>query len=376
MQTLPASISLRFRFWTFISMLMVVFVHAYNLNIRYLQPWTVPGEPLTPTSFTEYFISNGLFRFFIPMLFVISGYLYALHDNRPYSKRVKKRLRTLGLPYLLWSAAGFIFVYVLEMFPYTKSIVANSHIMQISDNRLLLHDYRWYEILVRWIIIPVPYQLWFVRVLLVYNIAYPALRWCVTNHIVKWIFFTGACLLWLATFGAIFIEGEGLLFFALGVWMQKNTFDIEKAPRVLNPYAWGIACIFLCAGKTWLAFKGHHLMGDRIFPVLAIMHKFTILSGLIAAWYGSGKMAVTCMRSRWFAWLSAFSFVIYAMHAPAVALVIDPSFAFLRYCYGYRIVSFICLPVIVVACCIILGVLLRRLSPKSYGVLTGGRGFS
>ena len=91
------------------------------------------------------------------MLFFISGYLYALKDEQPYNQRIKKRLQVLLLPYLIWSAAGFAFVYLLEIFPYTKALVTISQIVQISDTRLLLHDYYWYEILLRWILIPVPY---------------------------------------------------------------------------------------------------------------------------------------------------------------------------------------------------------------------------
>ena len=94
-------ISDKFKFWSFISMVLLVFVHGYNLQIRYLQPWTVPEEALTGTGFIEYFLANGLFRFRIPMLFIISGFLFALHDQRSYKERAAKRLRTLGLPYLI-----------------------------------------------------------------------------------------------------------------------------------------------------------------------------------------------------------------------------------------------------------------------------------
>ncbi len=43
---LSAFNSQKFRFWSFISMALLVFVHGYNLNQGYLQPWTIPGEPL------------------------------------------------------------------------------------------------------------------------------------------------------------------------------------------------------------------------------------------------------------------------------------------------------------------------------------------
>mgnify|MGYP000523530522 CR=1 FL=1 len=37
-----------------------------------------------------------------------------------------------------------------------------------------------------------------------------------------------ALLMWLGTMGFVFFEGEGLLFFSLGVWMQKAGFNIEE----------------------------------------------------------------------------------------------------------------------------------------------------
>ena len=84
-------------------MVLLVFVHGYNLQDRYLQPWTLPGESLSITSFIEYWLANGLFRFRIPMLFIISGYLYAAHDTTPNKERIGKRFKSLLVPYLVWS---------------------------------------------------------------------------------------------------------------------------------------------------------------------------------------------------------------------------------------------------------------------------------
>ncbi len=366
--------SRKFKFWSFLSMFLLVFVHGYNLQIRYMQPWTVPFEQLNVTTFTEYFLANGIFRFRIPMLFIISGFLYALHDARPYGQRTKKRLRTLLLPYLIWSALGFAFTYFLEIFPYTRDIVSNSNIVRIDDSRALLHDYRWYEMLGRWILIPVPYQLWFIRVLLIYNIAYPAIRWCVTHRIAKWIFFGVAFLMWFGTMGFILVEGEGLLFFSLGVWIQKSNFNIDSPRKWLNPVWWGAAFILLAAGKTVIAFMGQPVLGNGIFPVLAMLHKLVILSGLIAAWYGCNRMVSWFMQRTWFVWLSAFAFIIYAVHAPLVAYAIEALFAVVKQIPHYRLLSFVFLPLIIISFAVGTGALLRRVWPRLYGVLTGGRG--
>lgn len=376
MQTLSAITSQKIKCLTFISMLLVVFIHGYNLQVRYLEPWTLPGEPLTATAFTEYFISNGITRFIIPLLFVISGYLLAMRDAQPYKQMIKKRWRSLGVPYLLWSALGMLFVYTLEMFPYTRSLVASSKMMAVSDTQLLLHDNAWYYLLGRWLLVPVPYPLWFLRVLIIYNLAYPALRWCVTHPIAKWAFFIVATLMWLGTVNLLLIEGEGLLFFSLGIWMQKNNVNIDAPPRRLQPMVWGTVWVLACAVKTWLAFKGEAIMGNSIYTLLPLLHKLVMFSGLVAVWYGSNGLVNFCMQRRWFVWLTGFSFIIYVMHAPAIALFIDPFFALLHYSYGYRILAFILLPISIISTCIGIGALLRRFMPSFYAMVTGGRGFA
>jgi fucose 4-O-acetylase-like acetyltransferase len=372
--TLPPFISAKFRFWSFVSMALLVFVHGYNMHERYLQPWTIPDEGWSLTGFIEYFLANGIFRFRIPMLFIISGYLFAMHDDRPYKSRAGKRFRTLFVPYLIWSALGLAFTYGIEILPWGRELVGGSHVVQIDNTRMLLHDYKWYELLGRWLFLPVPYQLWFIRVLFIYNLAYPAIRWCVLHRIGRWIFFSFAVLIWLGTMGFVIIEGEGLLFFSLGVWIQKSGFSIEQPSRWLKPSFWGILFVSLAAIKTTLALTAAAFPGQAIFPILILLHKIMVLSGLIACWYGLDPMVRWCMKHPWFVWLSAFSFMIYAMHAPLMAYCINPMLSLLNPLPASGLLAYVLLSAIIIALCILTGLLLRTLVPKVYGVLTGGRG--
>lgn len=375
MQLLSQDLSRKFKFWSFISMVLLVFVHGYNLDIRYLQPWTMPGEPLTLTGFTEYFLANGIFRFRIPMLFIISGFLYALHDHKPYRQRTGKRFRTLFVPYLIWSAIGLLFTFLLELLPWGRDMVAQSHVAQMDDTRLLVHDYHWYDLLIRWIIAPVPYQLWFLRVLFIYNLAYPGIRWCVNHRIARYFFFAIAFLMWLGTMGFGLVEGEGLLFFSLGIWIQKKGFNIEKAGKWLKPLWWGIVFVTVAAVKTWLAFNGQAWLGNANGYVMSFMHKIVVISGLIACWYGLDPVVKWCMQKSWFVWLSAFSFMIYAMHTPVIAFAIDPVFSILSGLPFYRMLTFFLLPALIISLTVAISTLMRSLTPKMYGLLTGGRGF-
>ena len=355
-------------------MFLLVFVHSYNLHVNYLQPWTIPGERMTVNSFTQYLFANGLLRFRIPMLFIISGYLYALHDNKPYKQRTNKRLRTLLIPYLIWSAFGLLLTYVLELFPYTKHIIEQTQFMQIDEHRTLLHQYKWYEWLGRWILVPVPFQLWFIRVLFLYNIAYPWLLYCVTHQKIKRIFFSVAVILWLINFGTPIVEGEGLLFFSLGVWMQKTGFDIQSPNKWLKPLPWFIIFIVVAIIKTWLAFNGQPFLGNAVFPVLLVLHKIVVFSGLITAWFGCDALVKRCMNYHWFVWLSGFSFIIYALHTPILFYVNYSVLPLLEHIANYRILLFCTLPFAIIIFCISTGALMRKITPKFYSILTGGRG--
>ncbi len=363
--------SQKFRFWSFISMVLLVFVHGYNLKQGYLQPWTMPGEPLTLTSFIEYWVANGVLRFRIPMLFIISGYLFAMNDYRPYKQRMGKRVRTLLYPYLVWSAAGLLFTYILEFFYIGKEVVAATQMMQLDENRVLLHQYHWYEVFARWIFFPASYQLWFIRVLLVYNLAYPGLRWCVLHQIVRWIFFPVAIFLWVATAGIGLAEGEGLLFFSLGILIQKSNFDIAHSSRWQAPRYWAIIFILTSVSKTILAF-GDAFNGIEI--VLSLLHKLTVFSGLLFAWYGCDGFVRYLGNKKWFEKISAFSFMIYAAHAPLVVYITKAVFLYLPHYQGYRMATFLVVPLCIILLIIGLSAVFRKWVPSVYSFVTGGRG--
>src|SRR3954469_18966584 len=127
-QVLPPTLSRKMRFFAFVSMLLLVYVHGYNLNDRYLQPFTLVHEPLRFTTFLEYFIANGILRFRIPMLFMISGYLFALQDDQSYGKRIAKRFRTLMVPYFIWSVLSLAMAVALTYFPLTREAVYQTHL--------------------------------------------------------------------------------------------------------------------------------------------------------------------------------------------------------------------------------------------------------
>ncbi|MCU0394455.1 MAG: acyltransferase [Chitinophagaceae bacterium] len=363
-------LSRKFRFLTFMCIVLLAYVHGYNLKNPYLAPFSSVKESLTFTTFFEYLVANGLLRFRIPILFMISGYLYVLYDNQPYGTRIAKRFRTLLLPYLLWSALALLFTFLLQQLPYTARIVETAHIDQLGDNRPYT-EIGWGGIIWRWLLNPTAYQLWFILVLFVYNLIYPFIRWILLRYAWIWLSITG--FLWFTFFNLGFIEGQGLFFFSLGAWFKLHNKSIEKPPRW---YSEGIAWILfigLCVIKTFLAFE---LEGDTMptFVILSIIYNLSVLCGIVAVWYSTDRLSALAMNNPLFRRATGYSFFLYGMHIPllpyAMTAVMGIGAAFPL----YRITAYLLLPAAVMALCLLCGWLLKRLWPDGYALIAGGRG--
>ena len=373
--------SRKFRFFAFLSMVLLVFVHGYNLNNRYMQPFTVVDEPMTFTTFSAYFFANGVFRFRIPILFAISGFLFALHDEKPFGKRIGNRFRTLMVPYFLWSIIGLATAVLLAQWSFTRDAVYNGHLqpVMIDNGPNQMPTWKTFDqytpgdwlTAVLW---PTSFQLWFIRCLFFYNLLYPLLKKGVMK--MPAVLFTVFGLLWFLSLGFIFIEGEGLLFFTLGVWLCKKGKDIEKRPSWLfMPGILGVA-LAACLIKTLLAFYGPKLISDGFWLgfLMNALHKVVIAGGFLVAWYGLDTFATKAMHKKWVVKLSAYSFIIYALHVPLITYLIDPVHQLIHALPNYRLITFVLLPILVILFCIGCGWLMRKTIPGIYAVLTGNRG--
>ena len=363
--------SQKFRFYSFIAIVLLLFVHGYNLKVTYLEPFSLVREPLTFTTFFEYFLANGILRFRIPILFAISGYIFAMQDYKPYHERIKKRFKTLVVPFLIWSAVGLLITYLWQQFPITRQAVFDSQLDQVGDNRTYT-QIGWGGIISRWLLRPVSFQLWFIRSLFIYNLVYPVFRWAITNYPRLW--FALMFLMWVFLFRILFFEGQGMLFFSLGIWLYKYNYPIDRKPEWYSRYLSWLFFIGLNVIRTFMAFELEEYNRLTI-AVLVMLHILSVMAGVIAIWYSGDNVVKWFMKKKWFIWASAFSFIIYGLHIPLLAYSMR-----LAYFYGsgisnYRFISYIVVPVFILFFCIITGAIFRRVWPSAYKLCTGGRGF-
>lgn len=359
---LPPFLSKKLRFWSFTSMLCLVYVHGFNLDPPYAQPWTLMREPLTFDAWLQFFLANGVLRFRIPLLFAISGYLFAWHDGvKPYEQQLRKRWRTLGIPYLLWTGLWWLVAQAMKYsvtHKFPNITLASLAAMQPVD-------------LILGILQPVPYQLWFLRSLLVYALVYPWLRAAILR--VPLLYFSVAGLLWFFMVPLWPVaEGDGLLFFGLGIWLAFRNQDLAVPPGWYRPLLFGLVWIGAAAVKTSLAFGS----GALVPASMLVLHKIGEVTGLLTAWFCFDGLVRWSMARGWFRWLTRFSFMIYVLHVPAVSYVND---LFLHHVTSYshgRLAVYIVAPLLVAVGSVALGAALRRAMPGIYAMLTGGRGLA
>ena len=88
-----------------LSILAVIFIHTTTRTLE------VSAYALQKIPFTLFL--NQIFRFAVPMFFMISGFILELnyHINESYITYLKKRLNRILIPYVFWSVVYYFFIY-------------------------------------------------------------------------------------------------------------------------------------------------------------------------------------------------------------------------------------------------------------------------
>lgn len=118
-----------------------------------------------------YFIQEALCRSAVPVFFIISGYLFFQNitefKKEVYSSKVKSRIRTLLIPYLLWNFIALT-EYLIKHLPMLSSVFPNIHKQIINVN---------FFIGAFWVMpnggCPILYPFWYIRDLMVLIIISP-----------------------------------------------------------------------------------------------------------------------------------------------------------------------------------------------------------
>ena len=356
--TMTNYLSVKLRVISFFSLIMVVYLHSYNLVKN-----TNTGNTEIYKSFNSFFqdfFSQGITGIAVPLYFSISGYLFFKNINGPLNEfitKFKKRLKTLVLPYLFWSVLGLLFFFILQNIPQLKTYCTT----------VLIRDYTFRHLLFIILINPIPYQLWFIRDLIVLISLTP-----IVYLLIKYFnYFTLLFFLftWFYEFNFILFSNEAIFFFVFGAFLclkKDNLIQIKFSIKsCIYTYIW-IAIVFCKTSLVYMKF--HNLL------VLNILNKTSILIGVLALWslYDILLKNKNLSNHKFYSLIS-FSFFIYAFHEPILNILKTVLFLILGKDEFVSFLVYIIAPLIVISIGVFLGFYLKRITPKFYGIITGGR---
>jgi fucose 4-O-acetylase-like acetyltransferase len=342
--------SVKIRIISFTAIIAVVFLHAYNLDMAGPDVVLFPKTPLWAL---EQFISYGLTRVAVPLFFAVSGYFF-FSGRGTLREKIRKRFRTVFLPFLIWSLLGIALYFILQSIPASAKFFT----------RELVRDYSWMTFLDKVFIHPIPYQLWFLRDLMVLVICSPVMLLLIKKIPIPLLIVLFA--IWWMDFDAIRNSDEAVLFFVAGGCVAMHRPDWPERP-VKN------AGLFLMLWPMLLALKIVLMYHEAATFWITSCHKAAILLGLLSVWGGFDVL----FRGRenppkWMP-LTALTFFVFAAHEPLLTVVKKSLLAVAGGSQTAFLTVYLAAPLMAISGCLIAGAWLRRYLPALYGALSGGR---
>lgn len=347
----------KFKVVSFMAMILVVFLHGFNLAVRLKSGQTAVIDR-SYNFFIQEFISQGIARTAVPLFFTISGFLFFLNTSgklEEFKEKYRKRVKTLVIPFFFWSFWSLLLCFLFQQLPPPRIFFANQLVTSYSVEKLLstifLH--------------PIAYQLWFIRDLVILVFLSPLLFWLTKN--LKFLLLLLLAGFWISNFNLLIVANEALLFFAFGAYLSIFKSELLQI-QLSRKQSFVLVLMWFCL--IW-AKMGLIYFNYPTSIYITILHKLGILMGMLAIWsvYDSLIYSKSEIILKW----APFSFFIYAFHEPILIILKPALFTLLGKGELNSLVVYIFAPLLSILLGIFVAAKLQKVSPKFYSLITGGR---
>ncbi len=307
-------------------------------------------------AFIEKWLSISLFgHTSVNVFFLISGYLFAQNVDsvKTCIKKIKKRFRSLIIPYIFWASFGFILLFICSHIP----IVSNTMNMKVDISITTIKS----------VFVDLEYNhpLWYVQNLMFYFVVSPILFFISRNKKL-------ACLFLLFCVAAVTMGAEIPIFMLMR--FTAYTIGYICGSCFIRQFAYNNKNLAYVAGSVLLLMS----IGITILSVPKWIANICYILFPLLAWYSLFSKPFFSERS--IKYLKGKTFWIYCGHGPIlecfkqvfsiVANILAGSTIIKT---GIMALSYILSPLLTaIALCIFLAIV-EKLSPKIANMLTGGR---
>lgn len=336
----------------------VVYIHAYAAMVS-LAGGSVGVSRVGLVSFAiREAISQGMARVAVPLFFVMSGYLFFVGgplSASGYVAKLRRRGRTLLLPYLIWNILAFLIFALVELLPATRQYLSADYVSLWSlDTFGLLNE------IFGLTKDPMAYQFWFIRDLMLMVLAAPVLD--VFLKTAPRTLLAGVLTLWVATGESVHPSLTAVTFFSVGAFLAVR----GKGLFVTDGFGLKTAGLYLILLVVDVATKGQWYNGW--------LHRPEVLLGVGLSLRLSRLPSDMPQTRQVLLWLSKCSFFVFAMHEPALTIVRKLSYAVLKPGSDVELLGLYFLtPLLVIGAGLLAYVLLHARAPGMLRVISGGR---
>lgn len=330
------------------------------------------------------FISDTIARISVPLFFFFSGFLFYYRKEfnfSVYKQKVKTRIRTLFVPYILWNTIAILFAAALLLPIFWSIAPKNSQIEIHFSLQRLFHTF-FTDFYNEGIFVkpsepvlpnatrtpyPIDVSLWYVRDLIVMVIAAPAIHMAIKKF-KKWMVVL-SCVLWYICQAVYHVEGgwitqltTALFFFSWGAY-----FSINKLNFVISfmKYKY-VSLVYLPIAIVDVLTKGD---SSNIY-----WHNVGLLLGIVAMVI-IGAYLIVEGKVKMYPFLVNGSFFIFASHTIYMGLLSKVIFYVLKIPNNpWTLLGFyFVIPILTSIISLIIYRFLKRYLPSLCGLLTGGR---
>jgi peptidoglycan/LPS O-acetylase OafA/YrhL len=339
----------------------VVLIHSYSTEVTLAG--SAAGAHHVPfyVTFICNFVSRGIARICVPFFFLISGYLFFQGFNgsaEVYKTKLRRRVRTLLIPFLFWNIATLLVYLLGESLPATRIYFANHYWLPIRAFGLkdyadaILGFSRKY---------PMSYQFWFIRDLMVMVVLTPLVYWLCKRRPIGLILLAALFANWMVgRWLLVWPNDEAMLFFVLGSFLAIHALDVTWPDRI--HILTGVCFALLLLVVAW---TGDH---DQICHTM-------VCFGIPFAWWLTAIAMRHPRLQTWAKFLGATSFFVYAAHEPLLSILRKFLFKLINPQSGAtQLALFFFVPISLITALVLLYGLLNRWLPRFMAVITGAEG--
>jgi len=354
---IPA-VTLDKRFWkkkalvTFLLSILVFFIH----NSSFYNYSNAEGALSAANGFLAHVVRYTLTEFSVPLYFIISGALFFRnYSSDQYVSKLKSRVRTLLIPYLMWNVIWLLFD-IVTSYTFISNYFLGREKYELSTINVLLSIFHHKS----------NGPFWFLFDLIFFVLLTPVIDFLTRTKRRSIITITAAVTLCLMGWGLpsqIFFQHTAHVYYFIGVLVGKYGLAYFAQPSSLRMRVVSLLVLFVYGIHN--TFFYNHVSGPLREALLIV--QFVLCSW--AFWNVCDWVPDDSIAHRF----SDCSFAVYAMHANLGAVITKLLYLLLPKSDYFAIINFLLTILLTLLFVKLFCVILRKIMPRLYALLMGSR---